>query len=273
MDRRTSSAARVLTPTPPLTRVAGEDLHCRSRPPAGNWISGSTSTRRAAALPDPPYAGLTLRHLLSDTSGIPSTITTTSNVSSARRDRTTESCSACSRRRAAAGVEARNHLLLWQLRLRFGGARGSRGSERPTSSCYVRGFFRRSHHLRHCFGRAGPSDFSGVRTIGYRRANGTRAKRLSTSKRSMRIQCCISARDLDRGTCRLLFVRLLGARAPSVAPHAKIGADLSGLRRSWNRETMATAFWYEGDLEGFHSEVFPPSSASVDRSSTCRTTP
>ena len=71
MDSRTSSGARRSRPTPPLMARRSRRL---SPPPSFsscNPKSCSTSTRRRSGSCRLPYADVTLRHLLSHTSGIP----------------------------------------------------------------------------------------------------------------------------------------------------------------------------------------------------------
>jgi len=95
------------------------------------------------------------------------------------------------------------------------------------------------------------ADFPGVRTLGYQHHELNEVFDLEAFHGGSNIY--ISARDLDRWN-RFFF------HAPSLAAaleFARVGDSPSALTLgSWYRSDDGNEFWYSGHLQGFHSEVF-----------------
>lgn len=104
------------------------------------------------------------------------------------------------------------------------------------------------------------TEFPGVRTMGYRTVAGKREVHDVFDFEAFHggSNIYISARDLHR------WNESFRRPAPSlVAERARIGEGLSGLTLgSWYRAPAGDAFWYSGHLQGFHGEVFRDASGA-----------
>lgn len=103
------------------------------------------------------------------------------------------------------------------------------------------------------------ADFPAPRTRGYRSAAGTETNEvfdLEAFHGGSNIY--ISARDLHRWNAAFLGKPPISPRAHAAALEpARIGGSRSGLTLgSWYYAPDFSAFWYSGHLQGFHSEVF-----------------
>ena len=104
------------------------------------------------------------------------------------------------------------------------------------------------------------ADFPGVRTLGYRRLNGNAELNDVFEGEGFHggSNVYISARDLHRWNVSFLTAPVLEPTALAAAlEFARIGEAESGLTLgNWYRGPDGSTFWYSGHLQGFHSEVF-----------------
>ncbi len=213
-------------------------------------------------LPDLPYADVTLRHLLSHSSGLPvPDYGVFDTLIPAGEVRTTE--------RLIAALASARLPLAFQPGSRFeynsfgfdlAALATSRAAGKPLSSLLAERLFKPTG-MSSPFLRPGRlSDFPGVRTRGYRRVDGTVQANEVFDLEAFHggSNIYISAADLHRWNVSFLAAPLLDETAlrGALTP-ARIGAAESGLTLgSWYRNDKGTTFWYSGHLQGFHSEVF-----------------
>jgi len=222
-------------------------------------------------LPELPYPGVTLRHLLSHSSGIP-----VHEYEFFDRD-------------LPPGTVRTNDALLRVLARRHPDALWPPGAGFEYSSfCYdlaalaaeraggkpwfdlLADRFLRPLGMASAFARPGRlADFPGVRTLGYRR-DGERLVVNDVFEGEAfhgGSNLYVSVRDLDRWNVSFLPAsppapareapRLAPAAMTAALTPARIDGHPSGLTLgSWYRRGDDTAFWYSGHLQGFHSEVF-----------------
>jgi CubicO group peptidase (beta-lactamase class C family) len=104
------------------------------------------------------------------------------------------------------------------------------------------------------------ADFPGVRTLGYRLVNGKAEVNDVFEGEGFHggSNVYISARDLHRWNMSFLTSPVLEPAALGAAlEFARIGDAESGLTLgNWYHEADGSTFWYSGHLQGFHSEVF-----------------
>ena len=104
------------------------------------------------------------------------------------------------------------------------------------------------------------ADFPGVRTLGYRRVNGTLELNDVFDGEGFHggSNIYISARDLHRWNISFWTSPVVNPSALAAAlEFARVGGAESGLTLgNWYRGADGSTFWYSGHLQGFHSEVF-----------------
>ncbi|HET8947132.1 MAG TPA: serine hydrolase domain-containing protein [Candidatus Polarisedimenticolia bacterium] len=213
-------------------------------------------------LPELPYAGVTLRHLLSHSSGIP-----VHEYDFFDRD-------------LPPGTVRTSDALLRVLARRHPKAKWPPGAGFEYSSfCYdlaalaaeragrkswfdlLEERFLRPLDMGSAFARpARLADFPGVRTLGYRRDGERLVVNDVFDWEAFHggSNMYVSVRDLDRWNVSFLRgPRLPQAAMAAALTPARIAGQPSGLTLgSWYRRGDDTAFWYSGHLQGFHSEVF-----------------
>jgi CubicO group peptidase (beta-lactamase class C family) len=213
-------------------------------------------------LPELPYPEVTLRHLLSHSSGIPvhdydffdadlppGTVRTTEALLGVLAKRRPP---LAARPGVAFEYSSFGYDLAALAAERVGG--------KPWFDLLNDRFFR-PLGIRSAFARPGRfADFPGVRTLGYRRDGGRLLRNEVFEDEAFHggSNLYISARDLDRwGASFLHAPRLEPAALSADQAPASVGGAASGLTLgSWYRSPDDGAFWYSGHLRGFHSEVF-----------------
>jgi N-acyl-D-amino-acid deacylase len=103
-------------------------------------------------------------------------------------------------------------------------------------------------------------DFPGVRTLGYRTVGGKREVRDVFNGEAFHggSNIYISARDLHRWNASFLtHPHLAHAALADVSTPARVNGAQSALTLgNWYRSADGRKFWYSGHLQGFHDEVF-----------------
>ena len=219
-------------------------------------------------LPELPYAEITLRHLLSHTSGIPvddydyfDTFLPRDAV------RTTDLLLGVLAAQKPPLASKPGMMFSYSS---FGYDLAALAASRVAGASYeqlLRARVFGTLGITSAFVRPGRlSEFPGVRTIGYRRVKGTHEPNEVFDLEGFHggSNVYMSTRDLQRWSMSFLNRPVLSARplAESLA-YATIGAARSGLTLgSWYRTDDGDAFWYSGHLQGFHSEAFRRVSAA-----------
>lgn len=213
-------------------------------------------------LPELPYPDVSLRHLLSHSSGIP-----VNDYGFFDRDlppervRTTESLlkvlAARKPRRAWPPGTAFEYSSFGYDLAALAAARAGKG----TWFDLLKERFFAPLGIASAFARPGRfSEFPGLRTRGYRRDGTGLVPNEVFDGEAFHggSNLYISVRDLDRWNVSFLRGTPPGAAALAQAgTPATVGGGTSGLTLgSWYRRPDRTAFWYSGHLRGFHSEVF-----------------
>lgn len=204
-------------------------------------------------LPELPYPEITLRHLLSHTSGIPSPYYEYFDAFLPPGEIRTND-------RLLGVIAAQKPPLRARPGTRFEYSSfafdlAALAAERATGKPYgvlLQERFFRPRGITSAFLRPPRlADFPGVRTIGYRRENGQLVPFDVFEDEAFYggSNIYISARDLHRWNMSDFAAPLLQL--------ADVGDHPSGLTLgSWYRAPDGSAFWYSGHLQGFHSVVF-----------------
>lgn len=212
-------------------------------------------------LPELPYPEITLRHLLSHSSGLPAYYDYFEPFIPEGQVRTTETLLGIIaerkpplRFRPGSSFEyssfAYDVAALAAARA-TGGAYGDLLAKRFFEPLGITSAFLRPARL---------SDFPGPRTIGYRRVREGREVNDVFDGEGFHggSNLYISARDLHRWNSAFLSESVLGSRTKKATlQFARIGGATSGLTLgSWYGTNTGDAYCYAGHLQGFHSEVF-----------------
>ena len=207
-------------------------------------------------LPELPYPDITLRHLLSHSSGIPVLdYDYFDKLIPPDRIRTTEGLLAVlAERNPPLAFEPGTAFEYSSFGYDLAALAASRAAGKSYAELLNERFFR-PLGIESAFVRPGRlSAFPGIRTLGYRRDAGTLVLNEVFDFEAFHggSNIYISARDLHRWNASL-FDKL-----PSGAlQFARIGNHPSGLTLdSWYRTDDDGVVWYSGHLQGFHSEVF-----------------
>lgn len=208
-----------------------------------------------------PYPDVTLRHLLSHTSGLVWDYAYFDPFLAAGEVRTTEKLLAIIGRqkpplRFPPGTRYEYNSIAFDL----AALAAERATGTPLSQLLSERIFR-PLRISSAFLRPGRfTDFPGVRTLGYRRGG----ERLELNDVFDLEQfhggsnIYISAQDLHRWNASFMTNPLLQRDELAEAlAFARIGDAPSGLTiGSWYRTPDGTRFWYSGHLQGFHNEVY-----------------
>jgi CubicO group peptidase (beta-lactamase class C family) len=225
----------------------------------------------ARLLPELPYSEITLRHLLTHSSGLPVYDYDYFDRHLPRDQvRTTELLLKV--------IAAEKPDLFFRPGQQFeyssfgfdlAALAAERSAQQPLARLLERRFFEPLGFTSAFLRPGNLSEFPGIRTLGYRKVDGKLQIHdvfdLEAFHGGSNIY--LSARDLHRWNASFQDRSWIEARglAP-VLDDVIIGRGLSGLTLgSWYRNTEGTAFSYAGHLQGFHAEVFRdlPSSLSV----------
>ena len=223
---------------------------------------------RRRLLPELPYPDLTLRHLLSHSSGLPVGYELFDRLLPAGAARTNETL--------LAALAAQPPPLAFPAGTRFEYSSfaydvAALAAARAAGTTVAELFRSRVFAplgLRTAFLRPGRfADWRGPRTRGYRRVGGRRLPHEVFDNEAFHggSNIYFSAHDLNRWNRSFLAGPLLppSALADGLAP-ARIGGRPSGLTLlSWYRSDDDSAIWYCGHLEGFHDVVFRDLAADV----------
>ena len=213
-------------------------------------------------LPELPYGDITLRHLLSHSSGLPVADYDYFDPFLPKSEvRTTERLVAVLNEQRPALRFAPGTAFEYSS---FGYDVAALAAGRAAASTYAALLRERVFGplgITSAFVRPGRfADFPGVRSLGYRRANGKPELNDVFEGEGFHggSNIYISARDLHRWNLSFLTSPVLEPSALSAAlDFARIGTAESGLTLgNWYRTPDSSAFWYSGHLQGFHSEVF-----------------
>jgi CubicO group peptidase (beta-lactamase class C family) len=206
-------------------------------------------------LPELPYPGITLRHLLSHSSGLPWDYGWFDPFLEKEQVRTTEVLLQVVAKQQPALAFPPGTQFEYSS---FGFDLAALAAARATRESYgdlLSSHFFRPLGLSSAFLRPGRfSDFPGIRTIGYRLKDGKRELHEVFDLEAFHggSNIYISARDLHRWNAWWFRARLDEALAP-----ARIGESPSGITLgSWYHAPDGKAFWYSGHLQGFHDEVY-----------------
>lgn len=213
-------------------------------------------------VPELPYEEMTLRHLLSHSSGLPVLDYDYFDKRLPAGDpRTTDSL--------VRAIGSEKPALLFAPGTRFeyssfgfdvAALAAARAAGKPYFELLTQKIFE-PLGIRSAFVR--PSrlhDFPGVRTTAYRVLNGRRVPHDVFDFEGFHggSNVYLSARDLHRWNASFLDRSPLSAAALGQAMQfARIGSGTSGLTLgSWYRSADGSTAWYSGHLQGFHSEAF-----------------
>ena len=213
-------------------------------------------------LPELPYAEITLRHLLSHSSGLPVPDYDWFDAwLPPGRVRTTEALlEVLGTQRPPLAFAPGTAFEYSSLGFDLAALAAARAAGRPLAELLDARFFG-PLGLSSAFLRpARLADFPGVRTRGYRRAGGGLEPHEVFDFEGFHggSNLYLSARDLHRWSAAFLDRSRLGeATLARLHEPARIGGRTSGLTLgSWYRDAEAKAFSYAGHLQGFHDEAY-----------------
>lgn len=208
-------------------------------------------------LPELPYQAITLRHLLSHSSGIP-----VLDYDFFDRDlpppavRTTEALlSVIASKRPPLAFEPGSAFEYSSFGYDLAALAAARAAETAYGELLAKRYFRPLGFESTFLRPARLNDFPGVRTLGYRTADGKTAVNDVFDFEAFHggSNLYLSARDLHRWNTMFFD----GADRGAVLQLATIGGAPSGLTLgSWYRSKDGRQFSYAGHLQGFHDEVF-----------------
>ena len=213
-------------------------------------------------LPELPYPTVTLRHLLSHSSGIPvMDYDYFDAFLPAEQVRTTEVLlGVLAGQRQPLAFTPGTSFEYSSLGYDLAALAASRAAGKTYGELLSERFFR-PLNITSAFLRPGRfRDFPPVRTLGYRRIGEKQMLHEVFDREAFHggSNLYISARDLHRWNSSFLTQPLLNKTGlDQAAQPSRIGAGPSGLTLgSWYRSEDRSAFWYSGHLQGFHNEVF-----------------
>ena len=209
-------------------------------------------------LPELPYPNITLRHLLSHSSGLPvrdydyfDAFLPTGQV------RTTDALlGALASQKPALAFAPGTAFEYSSFGFDLAALAGARSAGRPLADVLRERIFE-PLGMSSAFLRPGRlADFPGIRTLGYR--TGTVSDVFDFEGFHGGSNVYLSTADLYRWSASFLSKPVLNADALAASlERARIGGATSGLALgSWYRSSDGDAFWYSGHLQGFHSEAF-----------------
>lgn len=212
-------------------------------------------------LPELPYPEVTLRHLLSHSSGIPVLDYDYFDAYLPRDQvRTTETLlGVLGKQRPPLAAAPGSRFEYSSFGFDLAALAAARAAGKSYAELLAERFFRPAG-ISSAFVRPGRlADFPGVRTIGYRRAGSKVEPNEVFDFEAFHggSNVYISARDLDRWNRSFMTGRLLTrATLEDVTTPASVGGSPSGLTLgSWYRSADLHRYWYSGHLQGFHDEV------------------
>ena len=212
-------------------------------------------------LPELPYPGVTLRHLLSHSSGIPVLDYDYFDPYLGRDEvRTTEQLLRVLAENKPPLAAPPGTAFEYSS---FGFDLAALAAERAGGKSYfelLEERFFRPLRIASAFVRPGRlSEFPGVRTLAYRHAGAGLELNDVFDREAFHggSNLYLSARELDRWSTSFLRAPPLAPKALALALEpARIAGGTSGLTLgSWYRSADGTSFWYSGHLQGFHSEA------------------
>jgi CubicO group peptidase (beta-lactamase class C family) len=221
-------------------------------------------------LPELPYPDITLRHLLSHSSGLPAYYDYFEPFIPAGQVRTTDTLlGIIAERKPPLHFRPGSSFEYSSFAYDLAALAAARATGSTYGDLLQKRFFEPLEITSAFLRPARLSDFPGARTIGYRRVRGVREVNdvfdLEAFHGGSNIY--ISARDLHRWNSAFLSESVLATRTKNAAlEFARIGNATSGLTLgSWYRTEIGDAYCYAGHLQGFHSEVFrePGSGGSI----------
>ena len=210
-------------------------------------------------LPELPYPDITLRHLLSHSSGLPVLDYDYFDAFLPKGQvRTTELLlGVIGSRKPPLAFAPGTAFEYSSFGYDLAALAAARAAGRPLAELLNERIFQ-PLGLKSAFLRPGRfADFPGIRTLGYGRTGGLNDV-FDFEAFHGGSNIYISAGDLHRWNTSFLSRPVLNAGGLAASlERARIGSATSGLTLgSWYRSSDGDAFWYSGHLQGFHSEVF-----------------
>jgi len=212
-------------------------------------------------LPELPYPDITLRHLLSHSSGLPAYYDYFEPFIPAGKVRTTETLlEIIAERKPPLHFRPGSAFEYSSFAYDLAALAVGRASDSTYGDLLRKRFFEPLGITSAFLRPARLSDFPEPRTIGYRHSHGKSEVYDVFDLEGFHggSNIYISARDLHRWNSAFLSPSVIPAKIKSEAlEFAQIGNAASGLTLgSWYRTNVGDAYCYAGHLQGFHSEVF-----------------
>jgi CubicO group peptidase (beta-lactamase class C family) len=212
-------------------------------------------------LPELPYPEITLRHLLSHSSGLPAYYDYFEPFIPAGRVRTTETLlEVIAERKPPLHFRPGSSFEYSSFAYDLAALAAARAAGASYGDLLQKRFFEPLGITSAFLRPARLRDFPGARTLGYRRVRGVRKVNDVFDLEGFHggSNIYISARDLYRWNSAFLTESVLTTKTKNAAlEFARIGNATSGLTLgSWYRTEIGDAYCYAGHLQGFHSEVF-----------------
>ena len=215
-----------------------------------------------ALLPELPYADITLRHLLSHSSGLPVLdYDFFDPYLPSDQLRSTEALlGVLHAQKPALASRPGTAFEYSSFGYDLAALAAARAAKMPFHQLLDERIFR-PLGIKSAFVRPGRLlDFPEPRTLGYRRADGKLVRNEVFDFEAFHggSNVYISASDLHRWNVSFIQNKLLAAGTSAAAhDYAIVNGQQSGLTLgNWYRTPDGSAYWYSGHLQGFHSEVF-----------------
>jgi len=213
-------------------------------------------------LPELPYTDITLRHLLSHSSGLPVLDYDFFDPYLASDQlRTTEALIAVLHaQKPALASKPGTAFEYSSFGYDLAALAAARAAKKPFHQLLDERVFR-PLGIKSAFVRPGRlHDFPEPRTLGYRRSEGALVRNEVFDFEAFHggSNVYISVSDLHRWNVSFIENRLLAAGTSAAAHHYAIvnGMQSALTLGNWYRTDDGSAYWYSGHLQGFHSEVF-----------------
>lgn len=212
-------------------------------------------------LPELPYPEITLRHLLSHTSGLPAYYDYFDEFIPSRQIRTTKTLlGVIAEQKPPLHFPPGTAFEYSSFAYDLAALAAARAAGETYGYLLGTRFFKPLGITSAFLRPARLSDFPGIRTLAYQHLGGDRRLNDVFDFEGFHggSNIYISAHDLHLWNAAFLIPSVIGEAGRGKALQlARIGDARSGLTLgSWYRSERGDAYWYAGHLQGFHSEVF-----------------